>query len=407
MSSPSDIKPGETWRDDQVKGLMLRHRGATKSWHVYYRTKSGQERRPKIGEFPTLQLKQARDLAKDYLRRVWAGEDPSLEKKLGRQASATVSDLCDTYMERHGAKKKSSRTDASNIKNHIRPQLGGYAVAEIAPRHIAALHAKLSLTKPTQANRVVALLSKMFSLAERWEMRPQATNPCRGIERNREKKRRRYMTPDEAAKIAAVLAERMKGPDRLSVLAVSLLLLTGARRGEICGRVLRVVGDELYLSDSKEGGEKWIQVPAVGLKLIEREKLNGVEMPPADHVTHFWQEVREAAGVENLHVHDLRHTFASIGISDVGLALPGVGGLLGHASAQTTSRYAHLMKDTRRAAADAIGERAMALLTAPAQPAADALADGVADGRPADDDRGDVKDDGLEPADHEAGALVG
>lgn len=402
MTTPNDLAPGQVWRDDAVKGLMLRNRGRVKSWHLYYRTKKGQERRPKIGEYPTLQLKQARELAKDMLRRVWAGDDPSLERQVGRKASATVSELCDTYMEKHGNRKKTKRNDQSIIDNHVKPQLGGYAVAEVAPRHIANLHHKLSLTAPTQANRVIALLSKMFALAERWELRAQSTNPCRGVERNREKKRKRYMTPGEARAIAAVLDER-EAEHRMACLCVRLLMLTGARRGEICGRKLRVIGgDEIYLSDSKTG-EKTIQLPKVVVEIIEREGLDGADMPNADYVSHFWHDVCEAAGVIDLHLHDLRHTFASVGLS-AGVALSQIGELLGHSSTQTTKRYAHLMKGAAKTAADLAGAGVLALLTGPAL---DVGADMVADGGPSDDDASNVDQNGARPADNETGALVG
>jgi integrase len=364
-TTPESLPVGQIWRDTQVPGLQLRARASGKSWMLYYRTKAGQERRPKIGDYPVLSLTKAREIARTMLADVYAGGDPSQARKDSRAETLTVDEFCDTFMERHGSKKKSGYSDQSLINAHIKPRLGKKRLSEVKRSDVEDLHARISLTAPVAANRAVTLLSKMFNMAERWDMRPEGSrNPASGITRNREAKRRRYMTPSEAKAIAATLRKRMeKYP--LVVLTIQLLMFTGARRSELCGKPLRLVNDAAYISDSKEGGEKMIQLPSPALALIKEHQLEGKVLPGRDYVSHEWADICQAAGVKDLHLHDLRHTFASVALSD-GLSLGQIGELLGHASTQTTQRYAHLQKAAARVAVEKTAARLVELLEGPA-----------------------------------------
>jgi integrase len=219
---------GETIRDDVVRGLQLRSFAGRKSFYVYYRV-HGKQRKPKIGDWPDLSLAQARAIAKDMLLQVAQGRDPQSERVDARTAP-TVGDMCARYMDEHGAAKKSARDDRSLIKGHVLPHFGSARVIDLDYKMVAAFHR--AIPRPIRANRAIALLSVMLTFAERWNWRPMGSNPCRHIKRNRENRRRRYMTADEAVKIDAELRSLI--PTRpQSVAFIYLLIYTGARLGEI------------------------------------------------------------------------------------------------------------------------------------------------------------------------------
>jgi integrase len=209
------------------------------------------------------------------------------------------------------------------------------------------------------ANRCLEVLSKAMNLAELWELRPQGSNPCARLSGNSERKRRRYLTREELQRLLAAL-------DRFGITRVRwrfaqlirLLLLTGCRVSEIKdarwewvqGSVLVVPAD--CHKTGADGSDRRVQLPPQALQVLEelRAKSNSEWIIQGDGDGHLigyhrmWAQLLEAAKIENLRVHDLRHSFASLGLS-AGLSLPQIGGLLGHASPQTTQRYAHLMDE--------------------------------------------------------------
>ncbi|HVR91450.1 MAG TPA: integrase arm-type DNA-binding domain-containing protein [Novosphingobium sp.] len=179
---------------------------ARRSYFLYYRTKDGQQRRPSIGLHGPLRPEAAREIARRWLAEVAQGKDPSQSRILGR-AAPSVRDLCSRYMAEYAeTRKKSSsiRNDRRLIDSHIVPALGAKKVAAVTRSDIAALHHSLRAT-PYEANRMLAMTSKMFSLAERWELRPDNSNPARNIDRYPEKKRERFLTSEEVARLWRVL----------------------------------------------------------------------------------------------------------------------------------------------------------------------------------------------------------
>lgn len=354
ITKPHKLPVGKTVKDPQVQGLSLRRNAGGYSWMLYYRTRSGVERRPKLGDYPTLQLKQAREIARELLARVALGEDPAGVWRAERDF-VTVEELFERYTKEHAHKLRSWRTYTSCLNRYILPTLGKKRVDTVTQEDVQALHTRVSRKAPIMANRVVAILSSMFNKAEAWNLKPRDTNPCRYVSKNREYQRERYMRPEEATRIAEAFA--ILPP--LTQATIKLLMMTGARRGELAGRVLEREGNVLKVRGHKTAKRrdevKYVRLPDVAVELIEREGLDGVRLPSGQALRYAWQRVTTKAGVEDLKLHDLRHTFASVGLS-AGVKLGVIGALLGHSNPNMTARYAHLVDDAGEQAVNLVGD---------------------------------------------------
>lgn len=348
-----DLAIGSVIRDTKVVGLHAKKTNSGISWKLYYRTKEGRERRPKIGSYPGLTVTQAREIARGLLMEVAQGKDPSGEKRTSREAP-TVKDMVDKYNKEHAPRKKTGGEDGRIAERYILPEFGNRKVFSIDYTDIAKLHRRMKKT-PYQANRVVALLSKQFQLTERWGWRPQGSNPCRGVEKYREKKRKRYMAVEEAQAVAQCL-DRHVERSPAGVAFIYLLILTGARLSEIAAaQWTDLDGGYITLEDSKNGEIRKIFLPEQAMKVIGQlprttGSITGIKTPAK-----LWQTVRVEAGCPDLRLHDLRHSFASAAIS-AGFTLAQIGELLGHKSNQTTHRYAHLMDEMAKESANVTGE---------------------------------------------------
>lgn len=358
--------------DSETRGFGLRVTPAgVKSFIVDYRTTSGQRRRLTLDRFGTLTCDQARDRARVVLGQVAQGLDP-LDVLRRTKEAPTMKELGREYFARHAdlhKKPKSIAEDHRLLDDCILPDLKDHKVGEVTRSDVARLHSKMSKT-PTQANRAVALLSKMFSLAELWGYRPDHSNPCYHVQRYPEARRKRYMSAEEVKRLGIVLEnEEAKSP--ACVLAVRLLLLTGMRLSEVLGlrwESVDLQGGVIHLPDSKTG-EKDVQLGAAAVQLLlDAPKDSEWVVPssrrrgrPMTNLNGFWEKVRTDADIEDVRLHDLRHTFGATG-AGAGLSLVIVGGLLGHSQPATTARYAHAAPSPQRAAADAIsGELAAQL----------------------------------------------
>jgi integrase len=338
-------KPGETLHDDQVRGLQLRAFAERKSFYLYFRTKLRVERRPKIGDYPTISLAKARELARVMLNVVAEGKDPVLERDKQMQAP-TMSELWTKYKKEVGPKNKTFGEDERRWNRYIEPKLAKKRVAEIELDDLAKLHTGLKNT-PYQANRVLSQMSAMLVFAEKYKYRAAGSNICRHVDRFPEPKRKRYMAGTEPMRIAGILRrEEATYPD--SVAFIYLLIMTGARKDEIgTAKPQWLDGSTLRLPDSKTGA-RTIYLPTHVMEVLarlpkDRDTITGIRSPRK-----FWDRVRKEAGCPDLRLHDLRHSFASAALQ-AGLTLAEIGELLGHASTQTTKRYAHLMEDAAHA----------------------------------------------------------
>jgi integrase len=370
--------------DDEVVGFGVRVTAAgARSYVLRYTTRSGRERTFTIGDATVWRTTAARDEAKRLRQVVEAGGDPAGDIE-DERAAPTVADLIERFEQEHLPRKRARTADdyRRSLRLYIRPALKNLKVADVTFSDIDRLHRRITAQgSPYQANRTIATASKMFALSIRWGMRER--NPCRGIEKNTEYGRRRYLSPDELVRLTTALA---KHPDKQAADILRLLLLTGARRGE----VLAMRWADVDLTEGiwskppsstkqKEHHQAPLSAPA-RLLLSEIRKRHAREHPKrplpefvfpshssAGHVVEIkkpWRHVTKAAAITGLRVHDLRHSFASQ-LASGGASLPLIGALLGHSNPSTTARYSHLFDDPQRAAVERVGS----VITAAGKPA--------------------------------------
>src|SRR5918998_5228734 len=365
------LSPGEMVWDAEIRGFGVRCQRRDRVYMVKYRSQ-GRQRWFTIGKHGSPWTPElARREAKRLLGLVAEGKDPADTKRKDRSA-ATVGLLADQFLAEHVEVKAKDRTLTEYkrlIERVVKPELGRIKVDEVRQSDIEKLHLKYRAT-PYQANRLVALLSKMWN----WSGRRGDKNPCVGVERFAEQKRRRYLSSAELARLGAALVrveeERLTSP--FVVAAVRLLVFTGARLNEILTLRWDHVDLErgwLNLADSKTGAKTvYLNAPARQLlAALLRLAGNPFVVPGERRGQHLvnlekpWRKIRDLAQLSDLRLHDLRHSFASVG-AGAGLGLPVIGALLGHAQPSTTARYAHLASDPLQQAADLIGERLDAAL---------------------------------------------
>lgn len=370
--------------DAELKGFGLKVTPAgNRIYIVQYRTggRGSPTRRFTIGKHGAPWTPdKARTEAKRILGGVADGKDPQTLKAI-EKAAMTVKELCKLYLAEGCETKKASTiaTDEGRIERHIKPLLGRKRVKDLTSNDIRRFMADVAKGKTAAtvktgehglaritggkgtATRTVGLLGGIMSFAVAEGVR--SDNPVRGVKRYPDKKGERFLTNTEMAKLGEVL-NTLEKAEALAVPAIRLLILTGCRKTEILSLKWSEVDFDLgclRLADSKTG-QKVVMLGAPALQIfasLSRQEGSDYVFPAMKGKGHYvglpraWIRIRKKAGLDDVRIHDLRHSFASVG-AGAGMGLQIIGKLLGHADPKTTARYAHIADDPVKAAADRI-----------------------------------------------------
>lgn len=376
-SSIAAAKTGTLWDKDQkgsVRGLHLRtFDSGRKVFYLYYRTKQGKERRPKIGDFGTLTLSKAREISLTMLGEVAGGNDPS-GSNIASRAEMTVDDLYDAAIKNHWNKPNFEKSGwLKEVKNlyakNIKPVFGSTKMSDVTKDAVRDWIEGFE-GAPYAGNRSLAVLSTMFNHAEARLGKPQHTNPCSRVQGFAERKRKRFATPDEIAAIGRILRKKEAAyPQQVAFLY--LLMFSGARPRSIERLTWAQIAEKDIdgvtvgvMSFEGKTGDEVVILPPQAMTVLKRlprtaeGTVTGIKLPKW-----FWNEVRTEAGCPDLWARDWRRTFATVGMSggyDMGL----ISELLNHKNTQTTKIYAKLMDNVRIDAAAGIAKRMDELLSA-------------------------------------------
>ncbi|MDD9993524.1 MAG: site-specific integrase [Rhodospirillales bacterium] len=358
--------------DRELAGFGVRVYPSGRKVYVVQSRARGGPKRVTLGTHGELTATQARLRAGQVIDRIKGGGDPIPPPA---RAGATIADLAERYLSAHVAQNCNAHTAGiyrGSLENHILPALGMMPLAMVETAHVAALHYRLRET-PRAANRALSVLSKMFSLAAAWGLVPDGANPCRGVRKYKEKKRERFLTRDEYRRLGMALAQAEAEAEAgvegavspYAVAALRLLMLTGCRLNEILtlrwDDIDRTAG-EFRLRDGKTGARMVPLTPTAervlaGIARLPHNPWVIVGKKPGTHlatITADWYRLRSRAGLDDVRIHDLRHSYASRALA-AGESLSMIGKLLGHADIQSTARYAHLARETERISAARVG----------------------------------------------------
>ena len=351
--------------DRDLPGFGVRvYPSGTKTFVVQSRGE-GRSRRLTIGRHGAINADEARRRAARIIARIKSWDDPAPPTRSG----VTVAEFAARYLEEHVATRCKAGTQVlyrAAVRQYIVPAVGETPVSSVSREQVAALHHSLRET-PYAANRAVHLLARILDVAEDEGLRPRGANPCRSIEKFRERRHERFLSEEELRRLGRVLEAAARGGGGASpaaVAAIRLLVLTGCRRSEILGLRWEHVdldAGELRLPDSKTGARLVPLSPAAAEVVADLPRTPGNPWvisgrktgAPLRNLQYPWEILRARAGLEDVRIHDLRHSFASRALA-LGESLPMIGELLGHRRVRTTARYAHLALDAVKTSASRV-----------------------------------------------------
>lgn len=352
-----------------LAGIGVRHYASGRRVYIVQTRMAGRLRTVTIGSAAVLSEAQAVAVGRRVLAHAIVGDNPA-EVRQRVRATPTYARFLDEFWAKIAVRWKPSTqiTMMYNRRRYFDDAFAGLAVDAITEADVARWFARVSeRSGPGGANRCMSILSAMLGKAEAWGYRVEGSNPCPAIRRNRKRSGERFLSDNELARLGSVLQAGRSGPDKRQAMiasAITLLLLTGCRRSEILGLQWGDVrGLRLLLRDSKTGPRTvWLGKDARGLidELPRLKKVRWLFSVDGDQllgrdVYRGWETLREAAGLPGVRLHDLRHTFASHAAAR-SETLPMIGKLLGHATVQSTARYAHLDDLHLLSAANRIGD---------------------------------------------------
>ncbi len=375
--------------DDDLTGFGLyRTTTGTGTWFAEFRpVAGGAKKRMKLGRVGTLKPNEAREAARKAIAHAGLGKDLAKDRS-DERASVSVRLLVSTYIEEFVAvnKKASSAEFYRTIaKKHIDPRIGTNKAVTLTRVDVQRAHSQMSKEAKISANRAMKLLSAAYGWGGKNGYVPEGMNPARGVDLNKEAGRERFLSTDEMQRLGEAMIEaetmgfevnagdskhapkgqRVKMHPSVTG-AIRLLMLTGMRLREVLNLKWTEADLErglLFLPDSKTGRKTVVlsapaveilkDLPRVGIYVIAGESAGLDDEKPRADLKRPWAQITKRAALPGLRIHDLRHSFASVGAWS-GLGLPVIGKLLGHSDAKTTQRYAHVDVDSSRRAADAI-----------------------------------------------------
>ncbi len=348
------LQLNETIRDTEVNGFGIRKQKGQPSYFLQTRI-HGRLKWITIGKHGSpWTLANARKEARRLLNEIAAGVDPTHERQKKREIP-NIRKLAEAFIEDHGPKLRPAtlRDYKRLIRDYIIPAFGQLKISEIDKPLVSKAHNGWK-DKPRSANFALSVMSKLMSWSAEQGFCSESANPCKGLKKFPERKVERYLSADEFRRLGDVLSEAEKdGSEDVHVIAaIRLLMFTGARLSEILHLTWAEVNIErgiLFLEQSKTGQKAvFLNKPALRV-LATLPRIAGnpyviIGKNPGSHLINLqkpWNRTRKKAGLEDVRLHDLRHSFASLAAGN-GASLPLIGGLLGHSQPQTTSRYAHL-----------------------------------------------------------------
>lgn len=349
-------------------GFGIRHYATGRNVYIIQTRMAGRLRTVTIGPTSVITRHQATIVARRVIAHAQVGLDPATDRKRIRSAPR-FDDYLNEYWARWSPhwKRSTHKTQNTYRALYLDQAFSGVFIDAMNEVDVTKWFADLNnRTGPGAANRVMTILNHMLNKAEAWGYRLENTNPCRAVRLNRKRQCERFLSKAEMGRLGRLLAEERGGKEKVGPVmatAVTLLLLTGCRVGEILGLQWQDVrGKRLNLRDSKTGPRTvWLGDEARALiAALPRAKnipylfWNPSYRKPIRGLTGYWHKLRERAGLSTVRLHDLRHTFASHAAMNKE-TLPMIGRLLGHANHQSTARYAHLDDEHVLDAAEQIG----------------------------------------------------
>ncbi|MBY6059515.1 site-specific integrase [Leisingera daeponensis] len=349
--------------DTEVPKLGLRQRGTNSSWIVQWRA-DGRTRKQTLGRSDAIPLPQARELARTLLDGVAKGAAPDAAPTVAAFSRRYLKDLAPSW------KPATHRAHAHDVEHLIIPYLGSKRLNQVTRADLVSWKDGLP-GSAASGNRALAVFSGMMRHAELLGLQPPGSNPCKGLRRRKTSFKATYLSEAQWARLGTAL-RRLEETHPREAGFFRFLALTGCRKGEALAlRWDMIDGPRCALPDAKSGPRAiWLGRPAKRvLASFPRSNLyvfgEGKDPMPDHRIDRIWRKLRQSAKLDGIRLHDLRHSFASVGVN-AGLDLRVIGGLLGHSDLATTEGYAHLEDRTIKAASQRVGTHLEKIVKAPA-----------------------------------------
>ena len=350
------------YSDEACTGLrLIVNRAGRKRFMLRYSI-FGKKKAIQIGEFGPYDVKDARIKANEYKKMVADGIDPQAERNAHRDVLSFKEFTELHYLPYSKANKKSFKNDVGIFNNYLYARWSDLRITDITKQDIQKfLDQSLKNLKPASVNRMLSLIHRMFRLACEWGY--LSSNPASQIKKLKENNKRHFfLDKDQAARFLKACDQEA---NKTAGNSLKLALTTGMRIGEILNArwselKLTEEGASLYLPHTKAGHARTVLLNDEAVSVIEAQKENkrpgspyifpgrSGSKPMSNPKKAFARIKESAGGLEHLRIHDLRHSFASILINSQSASLYDVQHLLGHHTAQTTERYAHLASSRLR-----------------------------------------------------------